>query len=255
MKHFFFLLFFLGGALASFAQMNGRGAITVISPQPVMIAIDNRLYEAAGTELTIGNIPRGTHELKIYQVRNRHGSMRPGYLLFRTYVRLRPDQHLLAQYSARYGTLRIRKQSDGGEFRGNERVRPEVDTEGYNSAEDDVYSGLLEAPQPAQAAGAAQEPSYALTSAQLRDLRVAIGKLPYDTDKKQRLESVLGMKTYTVAQLREMAGWLEFEADRLDFLKWAYTNTSDKEQYGQLDALFRYESSKQELRAYVQQQH
>lgn len=257
-KYLFFLLFLCVG-FAARAQQSRRGALTVVSRQPVMIAIDNRLYDVAGTELTIGNIPRGSHNLKIYQPRYRSASTEegrpsPGYLLFETFVRVRPDNNTVAIYNHRSGTLRISNRAPGEPPFGTEESQPRQEGRQQEEENDDIYSYPPQENEVQQAAPDHETLPYQLTDQQLKDLTAQISQLSSDTKKKEKLQSVLGMKTYTVAQLKEMATWLEFESERLDFLKWAYTNTEDKANYSLLNELFRYESSKKELSDYVQQQ-
>lgn len=251
MKRCFFLLLFLLTGAAAFAQPEARGAITVVSRQPVMMAIDNRLYEASGTELTIGNIPRGAHNLKIYQARTRRGRTVQGYLLFETIVRVKPERATIAFLEPRRGRLRISSRPLGA----MDEMKSGTTPSDAPSIEDDIYSkapGNEESTLPQNTGTEAL--SYQLTGEQLNELRTQVEPLLSDTKKKEKLIAVLGMKTYTVAQLQEITAWLNFESERLEFLKWAYTNTEDKDAYQELETLFRYESSKSELRDYIARQ-
>lgn len=256
MKRYFLFFFFLFVGTIAFAQDNDRGAVTVLSQRPVMIAIDNRLYDLAGTELTIGNIPQGRHNLKIYGARTRRGQNRPGYLLFETNIRVRAQRVTLAQYQPNRGMLRVSQQPmdmrQDGYYR-QSPDRPSAPDYGHDEDSDDANYRAPEGGGDTSPERISEAPAYQLSQSQLTDLRHQITPLPSDTKKKEQLQSVLGMKTYTVAQLREMTGWLNFESEKLDFLKWAYTNTEDKAHYPELYELFRYESSKKELRDYIAQ--
>lgn len=248
MRSYLLLMIFLLTGTVAFAQQDNRGAITVISRQPIMMAIDNRLYDLSGTELTIGNVPRGTHNLKIFQARNRRGRIVKGFLLFETRLQVAAGGHTVAQFNDRRGSLRVRQEPLDRSAANSVPDQPQ-------NYQDDVYDPAPQRSESEQP-DASDEiiPAYQLTDQQLRDLETQVKALSSDTKKKEQLQSVLQMKTYTVAQLQQMAGWLNFESERLDFLKWAYTNTDDKASYQQLNTLFRYESSKKELSDYIAQQ-
>jgi hypothetical protein len=48
-----------------------------------------------------------------------------------------------------------------------------------------------------------------------------------------------------------MLGWLNFETTRLEFAEWAYSITTDKEHYSQLDSKFNFRSTKENFGAYI----
>jgi|GEM_PF-2409100 len=256
MKHALLLFLFICSLATAQAQNNYRnGELTIQSGQPVMIAIDNRLYDASGTSLTIGNIPRGNHNLKIYRVHNRRGELVRGRLLFETIVKLKPGQRLVGEWDGYYNTLRLhagpinyQDYNAGGNGRENRDYRDN------NSGRDRQYDDDLYTRPDNRDDREDGRMAYQLTTQQLNDLEAIIAKLITDTDKTARLKEELGMKTYKVDQLERIAGWLTFESDKLDFLKWAYTNTEDKANYARLNKLFRFESSKKELTDYVLQQ-
>ena len=75
-----------------------------------------------------------------------------------------------------------------------------------------------------------------------------------DAGKVDQMKKLLAEKLFTVAQVRQMTGWLSFENYRLDFLKWAYANTEDKSNYTQLYSLLTFDSNIKELTDFVYQQ-
>jgi hypothetical protein len=94
----------------------------------------------------------------------------------------------------------------------------------------------------------------AMSDQDINDLGARVKDRMGDSDKLKLAESVMGGKEVYTDQLRTVMSWFSFESTKLDFAKWAYTITLDKENYWKLEDMFSFSSSKDELSDYVQAQ-
>lgn len=221
------------------------GDITIVSPQPVWMAIDNRLYQISGTNLTIGNLPQGNHRLQLFRQQNsRRGGMGP--LLYEVTIRIQSGQRLLGEWDAAKRLLRFSDQNlNYLDYNSGYQILGGQQQPGYT--EDPAYADDYDFPLPAGRFSP-------LSQQQLGDLKVIVNRLVADATKLDQMKKLLAEKSVTAGQLRQMGAWLSFENYRLDFLKWAYVHTEDKENFMQVYPLLTFDSSIRELTEFVYQQ-
>lgn len=65
-----------------------------------------------------------------------------------------------------------------------------------------------------------------------------------DTDKLKLMQQSLSGHTMQTTQIGEMLDWLTFEGSKLEFVQWAYSRTTDRNNYGKLKNKFSFLSSK-----------
>jgi hypothetical protein len=233
MKRILLLTVLLITTISVFAQRGATGAslkIKLTTNQMLSVAVDDRYYERRGTSLTIGNIPNGRHYLKVYNYRiGRSGNGRAN-LVYSGYVDLRPASHNTAivdpfqrKLTMRTVSTYIRERNDPYE-NWNDPNYDKYD-DGYNSNE--------------------------LRNQEVADLDNRVQDRSMDGDKLKLVQTALNGRTYYTDQLRTMVGWFSFESTKLDFLKGAYDNTIDKENYWKLEDVFSFSSSKDELNDFV----
>jgi hypothetical protein len=76
-----------------------------------------------------------------------------------------------------------------------------------------------------------------------------------DTDKLKQLQSSLKKKSFDTNQLTQMMGWLNFEQSKLEFAKWAYTHTTDKNNFAEVENKFSDNNNRNELDSYINGAH
>lgn len=73
----------------------------------------------------------------------------------------------------------------------------------------------------------------------------------FETDKEAIAKQLFRTNCYTVAQVKEILTLFTFESNRLDLAKFAYSCTFDYDNYYQLNELFTFSSSIDELNDYI----
>lgn len=249
MKHNLLLFILLLSFSAQGQRHRPAGDLSVISQQPVVVAIDNRIYQMAGTDFTIGNVPAGKRKIELYTWNNTRN--RRGALLYEGFVKLEPGQRLIGTWDARrrlftmstaernYLDYNDGYEQDGTPYPGGPGNGYEPQEPGYPG--NNAY--------PALPAGY----SY-LSPQQLQDIGVLTERLVSDKSKVDNLKQLLSRRAVTVDQVAEMTGWLSFDNSRLDFLKWAYNNTLDKDNYPRLYRLLTFDNSIRQLTNYIYKQ-
>jgi hypothetical protein len=250
MKRILLLTLFLASTMLAFAQggtryndrqrpdrpmPDRRGTsirVKLSTNQMLAVSIDDRYYERRGTSLTIGDIPAGKHYLKVYNYRvGRSGNGRAN-VVYSGYVVLKPNSFntCIVDPFQRKMTMRTTQTFDRDDNDNYENWNDDGNDRNYNDNH-----------------------SNAMRNQDVTELGVRVKDRMTDSDKDKLMRSVLANKTYYTEQLRTMMGWLSFESTKLEFAKWAYDNTIDKENYWKLEDIFSFSSSKNELTDYVQQ--
>lgn len=236
MKRILLLAVLLINAISVFAQRGAAGAslkIKLSTNQMLSVSVDDRYYERRGTSLTIGNIPNGRHYLKVYNYRiGRSGNGRAN-LVYSGYVDLRPSSHNTAIVDPYQRKMTMRTVST------------------YIRQQNDPYSNWNDSDYDNYNDGNGSNNSNELRNQDVVDLGNMVKGRSMDDDKLKLMQSVLADRTYYTDQLRTMVGWLTFEDNKVDFLKGAYDNTVDKENYWKLEDVFSFSSSKDQLNDYI----
>ena len=92
----------------------------------------------------------------------------------------------------------------------------------------------------------------AMSNQDISDLGIRVKDRMGDSDKLTLVQSVLQNNEYNTDQVRTVLGWFSFESTKLEFAKWAYDRTIDRENYWKLEDVFSFSSSKTELSQHIQ---
>ena len=227
MKNIFIAIMFLLASSAAFAQ--SRRAVLKVrlsDHSPLTVTIDNRVYDRHGTAITIGDLPAGSHYLKVYEYKAYRDE--PGgaaKLLYSGYVRTRRNTITTCVVNPYKGKVMLRTRPLDEEDEWNDRREPD-----YRQYDD----------------------RNVLSQQDMDDLKSRVNDRITDTDKLKLMKSVLANTTYYTAQVQKMMGWLSFESSKLEFAKWAYTAVMDAKNYWKLESEFSFSSSKDEFNDYIQ---
>ncbi len=95
-----------------------------------------------------------------------------------------------------------------------------------------------------------------VTDEELRDMLQALRKEPFDKGRDKLGRQILSSsrKRFLAVQIKAMLKCFDFEANRLEFAKYAYDYTFDREQYFQVNDAFDFSSSRESLSQYIQKQ-
>ncbi len=89
------------------------------------------------------------------------------------------------------------------------------------------------------------------TDQNFRQIISSIKAKTFDSDKVSIAKQVLKINCFTVAQIKELLTLFTFENDKLDLAKLAYSRTFDYDNYYQINELFTFNSSVDDLNDYI----
>lgn len=194
---------------------------------PLVVTIDNRDYNKYGSNITIGDLPRGWHDLRVYEyVEYKRGGGR-AKLLYSGRIKLEAGSLTECVVDARSGRMRM---TSSDITVANEN--PDYAGDRYSERE---------------------KMDNILNNSDLNDLKARVESRITDTEKMDLMKSVLSTRKYYTVQVRTMCNWLTFESTKLDFAKWAFKGVLDKNDYWKLEDIFTFSSSKDEFNKYISQ--
>lgn len=229
MKRFIYTLLLLLGVTASgFAAYDGRSVLEIrlSDKSPLVVTIDGRQYNKHGRSITIGNLPKGKHSIRIYEfLEYKRGGGR-AKLLFTGTIKVDAGTYNYCVVDVKTQDMRVRTMDLEYAY---------VDYDDYGSS-DSIAVG---------------DNGGTLSAKDLNDLKTRADGRITDTEKLKLLKSVLSDYTYSSAQVRTITGWLAFEDSKLNFAKWSYDKVTDKQDYWKLEDIFTYSTSKDEFNKFI----
>jgi hypothetical protein len=249
---------------------------------PITVSVDGRYFNKRGTSVTVGDLPPGTHTLRIYGGRSAYG--RGGSeLVYKGRIPTAMGQKTDFMYDPYSGNGTARNeeigsynngQANGSNYHSNEPDRSGDDVYGRSNSNNNNTDNNSYAPQnnagdipPTTTTPPANNNSDmpvaspvivdegSMTTGRTSKLKSKVTSKKTDTEKLKVLKEELKNERVTTYQVSVMMDWLSFESSRLDFAKWAYDITGDKEAYSGLGAKFSYKESEKELNDFLQTKH
>lgn len=226
------LLFIITASIPAMAQYSQRSVLEIRmnDHEPIVVSVDGRYYNKHGRTVTIGNLPRGWHDLRVYEyLEYKKGGARAKLLYT---GRIRIDAGTVTHCVVDRQTGRMRTRTMDIEDAYLDYDQPD-NNDRYNDNERH------------------ERKSNALNNEDLNDLKARVEDRITDTERLKLMKSVLEQRTYYSVQVRTMMGWLAFESSKLDFAKWSYERALDKQDYWKLEDVFSFSSSKDEFNQYI----
>ncbi|MBS1774110.1 MAG: DUF4476 domain-containing protein [Bacteroidetes bacterium] len=218
----------------AFAQKGNKSIIKVklSDNSPFTISIDGRNYNKVGKSIIVGDLPSGRHYLKIYSytayTSGRGGRAR---VMYEADLRISKGTITTLTYDMEEQKLYAKTEFIDGSY-SDEQVYADDHSSNNNSREDIYDNGSF-------------------SKKDMQDLKQRVDDRITDTDKQKLMQSVLGTRSYSTEQMREMLSWLGFESTRVEFAKWGYNNVTDKKNYWKLESEFTFSSSKDDFNKYI----
>lgn len=234
-KLLYTLVFLLTAVIPSFATHTERSILEIrlSDHSPLVVSVDGRNFNKHGRTVTVGNLPKGWHELRVYEyLEYKKGGARAKLLYS---GRIRIDAGTVTECVVDVQTQRMRIKT--------------MDIE-------DVYLDYDEHDEtgnPDNRRNDDRRSSNILDNRDMQDLQARVEDRITDTERMKLMQSVLADRTYYSVQVRTMLNWLSFESTRLDFAKWSYTRVVDKQDYWKLEDVFSFSSSKDEFNKHINQ--
>lgn len=223
----YILVFICLAATTAFARNSQRSIleITLSDGSPLVVSINGRNYDKHGRSIKIGDLPKGRHDLRVYEyLEYRKGGGR-AKLLYTGRIKVAAGTINYCEVDIRNGDMRVKTM--------------------------DLSAPVVHATASGEVIPAGKkvwQPGGKLTDQEMDDLQLQAAEKETDIGKLELVKKALDKKTFTTKQVRNMAGWFAFEDSKLDFTKWAYSKTTDKGDYGKLDDIFTMDENKKEFK-------
>ena len=231
--------------------------VRVADNRPINVWLDGRYFTKRGTSVTVGDLPAGQHMLKIYSVAKTRYGKAYQEVIFHGKVNTYRDMITKVYYDpysnevdandeniASY--MQDHPQTTLGEWRGEDGG----DREPYNGTRDKTGSSITAGNSPL-ASPVSSDRAGSLTEIRIDKLKKKVDAKKVDTEKMNELKDALKNETYTTGQVGVMMEWFGFESSKVDFAEWAYPNTVDKEIFGDLISMLKFEKYQNELEQFV----
>jgi len=253
MKHLT-LLSLLLAAVISCASAQSMLKVRRADNERLNVAVDGRYFNKTGTSVTVGDLPPGRHRFTIYAAQqDRRGRGReeavysgkivtiPGYVTIVTYD---PNSGEVTSQDQDIESFRRNMPSAGDGAGAYGRNAPQVNNNGNDYGNDNKYIDQSTPVASPVAAGT-------LTDSKINDLKAKVGEKKTDTEKWNMLKEELKNETETTDQVAAIMDWFNFESTKVDFAKWAYPNTVDKENFPNLENKLSYKNYVDELDKFI----
>lgn len=234
-KLLYTLVFVLIAITSSFARYAERSVLEIrlSDHSPLLVSVDGRNFNKHGRTVTVGNLPKGWHELRVYEYLEYKKGGGRAKLLYTGRIRI--DAGTVTECVVDVQTQRMRiKTMDLEDAYLDYDEHDETDNPDNRRYDDRRNSNIL-------------------NNQDMQDLQARVEDRITDTERMKLMQSVLADRTYYSVQVRTMLNWLSFESTRLDFAKWSYTRVADKQDYWKLEDVFSFSSSKDEFNKHISQ--
>ena len=227
------LLFIISSFSPVLAQYSQRSVLEIRmnDHEPIVVSIDGRYYDKHGRTITIGNLPKGWHDLRVYEYLEYKKGGGRAKLLYTGRLRIDAGTVTHCVVDRQTGRMRTRTMDIEDAYLDYDQPDNEDRYNEDNNRRD--------------------RNSNVLNNTDLNDLKARVEDRITDTEKLKLMKSVLEQRTYYSVQVRTMMGWLAFESSRVDFAKWSYDRALDKQDYWKLEDVFTFSSSKDEFNQYI----
>lgn len=277
-RFFAFILTAISFSAPAFAQSMLK--VKLADNSQFSISVDGRFFNRRGTSITVGDLPAGVHSIRIYSMTSYRDR---GYQeLYRGRVRTEEGMITNFTYDPYGGNANMQQMAMN--------QNPNYPNNGYGSRGNGVANNYPENSQRNEAPPA-QEPSQqdytpktepeapvntapdvpvvtrdenrpvaspvivdegSMTEAKTNKLKTKVSSKKTDTEKLKELKESLQNEKITTYQVSVMMDWFSFESSKLEFAKWAYDITLDKENFEGLGAKFTYKDSEEDLKKFLQ---
>jgi len=86
----------------------------------------------------------------------------------------------------------------------------------------------------------------------MQSAKEAIRREPFDKDKANLAKQIVSNNSLYTSQVRELMQTFSFDDAKLDFAKYAYARTTDRNNYFTILDMFSFRNSKEEMSNFIQ---
>ncbi len=250
-KLLLFILIAVAGIITADAQTVLRARLADNSQ--INVAVNGRYFDKRGTTITVGDLPPGRHSLKIYTLRYDRWGRNYQHLIYQGAVRT--STGMVTNFTYDPYSRRINTQQ---QYLDDNAPQNPIRDENNDGREDVVQSPMvhdktrLTSPDASPVASPITTDAIgSLTDKESEALKIKVDAKNTDTEKLKLLKDELRKESLSTLQVSYIMDWLLFESTKVEFAKWAYSLTVDKENYSSLSPKLTYKSSQEELNDYV----
>jgi len=246
-----FLFFLIGNVYAQ-----SRLKIRLADIGRFNVSVNGRYFDRRGTSVTVGDLPPGRHKVKIYRMTYDRWGRSFNNLVYTGWVNTDYKMVTYLTYDPYIRAARIREVPFGDAARGDGPGESDSRyNEGYPESEQDVKANLATADKPAEKpqtdAAASPVPTGSLTDDKVQAIKSKVTNKKTDTEKFNLIRSELAGATFSTIQVCVLMDCFLFESTKVDFAKWAYKNTADKEFFSDVIAKLSLKESKEEMNRFL----
>lgn len=220
------------------------------------VSVNGRYFDRRGTSVTVGDLPPGRHKVKIYRMVYDRWGRSFNNLIYTGWVNTDYKMVTYLTYDPYIRAARIREVPFGNApERGTPGEAGSRYNEGYPEPEPDVKSSVAAADKPAEKpqndVAASPVPTGSLTDEKAKAIKDKVAGKKTDTEKFNLIRSELAGATFSTIQVCVFMDCFLFESTKVDFAKWAYKNTADKEFFSDVVGKLSLKESKDEMNRFL----
>jgi hypothetical protein len=200
-------------------------SVTMVGNTAIRIVIDDRSYICQDNSMTIDDLAPGYHAVKLFLVqKERWNNCSYGQMVYNANIILKSKSYTDIVVN-RFGKAMVDEQPlTRGDF--------------YDNNNFPVNNNTPRQPQQMQ--------DNAFAAA-----REAIRREAFDNTRMTVAQQIADNNYFTTAQVKELLKFFSFEERRVDFAKYAYARTIDKNNYFAIYEVFNFPKSKDDLADYI----
>ena len=121
----------------------------------------------------------------------------------------------------------------------------------YNNNNNQNYNNNAQAPASNNAGNGGNKCVFPMSSGDFATAKASITKQSFAEEKMKVAKQIVKAKCVNAAQVKEIMGLFSFEENKLEFAKFAYDYTTDKDNYFTINDAFSFSSSVDDLNSYL----
>jgi hypothetical protein len=211
---------------------------------PVVLQIDNRSYNRPDSYFSIRNIAPGDHYLRIRRLRNRRGR-EMAMTVYKGHLNVPAASVINASVERReYRVNSIMAMS-------SQPAQQQPD----NTVIAEPNSTSQAEPQPqAQPQPSPSTPPQIVSENDFKEFKESLLSTGLASTRLDMAKKYASEHSLNSSQVKEVNGMFNNDSDKLDFSKAAYPNTTDKNNFSQVDASFQTDGAKNDLHSFIESQ-
>jgi len=202
----------------------------------INIAVDDRYFNKKGTSVTMGDLPPGRHRLAIYSVVQSRNGRGHEEIIYSGKIITHDGSITLFTYDADNRQIDVQEQDMNSYMQNNPPANNGPGNYNNNMPQGNNYNNNYDnnrGQQFNQPARQLETPT--LTDVKIDQLKTRVMDKKTDTERMKLMKDALSSEKMTTDQVAAMMDWYNFEDSKVEFAKWAYPNTLDKNNFSSLE--------------------